>query len=148
MYRLHGGERDLRFSPFRQMLFLTSHHPESYHKSLPKHPRKLQQRTWPFDFSLARFITSPFLCIKVGSAVTVKMDPPKLVPPGTNSSKNMDPRNLFHCKIWTPSEKFGPLQVRCRNDFFLMNMDPPELFLWKYGLSLPFSCTLSHSEVT
>ena len=35
----------------------------------------------------------------------VKMDPPKLVPPGTNFSINKDPPEL---KIWTPSEKFGP----------------------------------------
>ena len=37
--------------------------------------------------------------------VMVKMDPPKLVPPGTNFSINKDPPN---CKIWTPFEKFGP----------------------------------------
>ena len=40
--------------------------------------------------------------------VIVKMDPPKLVLPGTNFTTNKDPRNLFYCKIWTPSEKFGP----------------------------------------
>ena len=60
------------------------------------------------------------------SIVTVRMDPPKLVPPGTNFLinkdplelillKNLDPlwkiwttRNLFYWIIWTPSEKFGP----------------------------------------
>jgi len=35
----------------------------------------------------------------------VKMDFPKLVPPGTNF---LDPWNLFYCRIWTPGEKFGP----------------------------------------
>ena len=40
--------------------------------------------------------------------VMVKMDPPKLVPPGTNFSINKDPPELIYCKIWTPSEKFGP----------------------------------------
>ena len=55
--------------------------------------------------------------------VTVKMAPPRLVPPGTNFLKIWTPWNLFHCKLWTPFEKFGPLQV-CAGTISLMNMDP------------------------
>ena len=64
-------------------------------------------------------ILAPFGMLSPTSPVTVKMDPPKLVPPPKRTFRKIwTPRNLFHCQIWTPSEKFGPLQVMCRNYFF------------------------------
>ena len=46
--------------------------------------------------------------LQPGRSVMVKMDSPKLVPPGTNFSINKDPLELILLQIWTPSEKFGP----------------------------------------
>ena len=42
------------------------------------------------------------------TTVKVKTNPPKLVPTGANFLINKDPQDLFYCKIWTPTEKFGP----------------------------------------
>ena len=53
----------------------------------------------------------------------VKMDPTKVVPPGTNFLINENPWNLFFCKIWTLSEKLDHLsemkEHRSLNTFHL-----------------------------
>ena len=57
----------------------------------------------------------------------IKMNPPKLAPPGTNFLINKDPQNLFCCKIWTPAERFGPPHTNEKtytsNIFHLQNLD-------------------------
>ena len=37
------------------------------------------------------------------------MDPQNWFPPKLTFQQIRTPWNLFYCKIWTPSEKFGPL---------------------------------------
>ena len=70
---------------------------------------------------------------------------------GRNGSPKIgSPRNLFHCKFRTPSEKFGPLQVMCWNYFFNEYGPPGTFSLEKVNMdSLCRSLVrLSHSEVT
>ena len=51
---------------------------------------------------------SQYNCSNFNEVCHGKMDPTKLVPPGTNFLINENPWNLFFCKIRTLSEKFGP----------------------------------------
>ena len=74
-----------------------------------------------------------WLCQPLRRTVMIKMDPPKLFPPGTNFLINKDPPELFYYKIWTPYEKFChlPQMKECRSSYFTCK-------IWTSGVSTRF----------
>ena len=135
------------------------------HPLISKHSivRALQPENTHLDLKLPemeflqgeRSIFYTRLCKKANKwPVMVKMDPPKLVPPGTNFLinkdppelillKNLDPlwkiwttRNLFCWKIWTPRNLFYWKILTTLNLFYWKIWTPQKLFYWKIWTTL------------